>query len=222
MKGMGYKTVLLSGMMTAIFLLGCKASGATVDPADEIVYGSPFIDAEGNSYRTVISGGKTWMADNFNGTRGANGQVLQGVYAYEDNAANAAACGRLYNWTTANAAAPAGWRLPSSAEWEALIARFGGRAAAGGPLKEAGTSRWLSPNAGATNSSGFSAIGGGFRGSDGIFYARGEHGSYWGIADPAALPYSIYFYNISTQVAGESNAEDRESGIAFAVRYVKD
>ncbi|HUU04726.1 MAG TPA: FISUMP domain-containing protein [Patescibacteria group bacterium] len=222
MKRMESRRILLGGMLLVIFFLGCKMSGEANNDTGTIVYGSPLIDREGNSYRTVIIDGKTWMADNFKSTRDADGQVLPGVYAHGDSAANAATYGRLYDWTAANAAAPAGWRLPTAAEWEALIARFGGRSAAGGPLKEAGTSRWLSPNTGATNSSGFTAVGGGFRGSDGIFYALGEHGSYWGTADQAASPYCTYLYNTTTQVSGGSNPEDRDSRIAFAVRYVKE
>jgi len=221
MKRKQGNTVLVGGLLLVILLFGCKMNGETDDPADRIVYDSPLIDAEGNSYRTVIIDGKTWMADNFNGTRGSAGQALQGGFAYGNNMTHAAAYGRLYSWTAANEAAPAGWRLPSFAEWEALIARFGGTAAGGGPLKEAGTSRWFSPNTGATNSSGFSALGGGFRGSDGIFYNLGEHGSYWGAADQGTLPCGAYLYNTSTQVSLDSNAEDRESGIAFAVRYIK-
>ena len=222
MKKMDSRSVLLGGMLLVIFLLGSNTSGEAINDTDTIIYPSPLIDREGNSYRTIIIDGKTWMADNFKGTRGADGQVQPGIYAYNDQAANAATYGRLYVWTAANAAAPAGWRLPTAAEWEALIARFGGRSAAGGPLKEAGTSRWLSPNAGAANSSGFTAVGGGFRGPDGIFYALGEHGSYWGTANQASLPYCIYLYNTTTQVSGGSDAEDRDSGIAFAVRYVKE
>jgi uncharacterized protein (TIGR02145 family) len=222
MKRMKSGNVLLGGTLLFIFLLGFKTSSEANNDANTIAYGSPLIDREGNSYRTVIIDGKTWMADNFKGMRGAAGQVLMGVFAYAGSEANAAAYGRLYGWTAANAAAPAGWRLPTAAEWEALIARFGGRSAAGGPLKEAGTRRWLSPNTGATNSSGFTAVGGGFRGPDGNFFSLGEHGSYWGTADQASSPYCTYLYNTTTQVSGGSNVEDRDSGIAFAVRYVKE
>ena len=41
-------------------------------------------------------------------------------------------------------------------------------------------------------------------------------------ADRAASPYCTYLYNTTTQVSGGSNAEDRDSRIAFAVRYVKE
>ena len=63
---------------------------------------------------------------------------------------------------------PAGWHLPTDAEWTILTTFLGGESIAGGKMKttgtiEAGTGLWYAPNTGATNSSGFSALPGGYR-----------------------------------------------------------
>jgi uncharacterized protein (TIGR02145 family) len=65
---------------------------------------------------------------------------------------------------------PSGWHIPSKPELETLINYLGGETVAGGKLKETGTTYWDSPNTGATNESGFSARGVGFRAYTGPFF----------------------------------------------------
>ena len=75
---------------------------------------------------------------------------------------------------------PAGWHLPSDAEYNLLTAFLGGAGVAGGPLKEAGTTHWASPNTGATNASGFSGLPGGVRNfSTGTFSFLSTSGTFW-------------------------------------------
>jgi len=59
--------------------------------------------------------------------------------------------------------APAGWHVPTHAEWQVLVDTLGGNNIAGGKLKEAETEHWNSPNAGATNESGFTGLPGSHR-----------------------------------------------------------
>jgi len=73
--------------------------------------------------------------------------------------------GCLYDWTTARESCPDGWHLPSRSEWSILIDYMGDHNFAGGNLKATGISLWSSPNTGATNESGFSALPGGYRSS---------------------------------------------------------
>ncbi len=71
------------------------------------------------------------------------------------------------NWANDNTegqgVCPDGWHLPTDTEWTELINYLGGESVAGGKMKESGTTHWNSPNIGATNESGFSALPGGYR-----------------------------------------------------------
>lgn len=74
--------------------------------------------------------------------------------------------GLLYNWFAgfdARGIAPVGWHIPTNAELFALETYLGGQYVAGGKLKETGFTHWDSPNTGATNETGFTALGTGYR-----------------------------------------------------------
>jgi uncharacterized protein (TIGR02145 family) len=80
---------------------------------------------------------------------------------------------------------PANWHLPTHGEWTTLTNFLGGELVAGGKMKsagtiEAGTGLWSSPNTGATNEVGFSAIPGGYRDGYGAFNnSMGVYGYWW-------------------------------------------
>jgi uncharacterized protein (TIGR02145 family) len=101
---------------------------------------------------------------------------------YNNNSANGPVYGKLYNWYAVNdprGVAPAGWHVPSDAEWTTLSTCLGGDLIAGGPMKEIGTTHWTPPNTGATNTSGFTGLPGGGRASVGAFVGVGDVG-FWG------------------------------------------
>jgi uncharacterized protein (TIGR02145 family) len=89
--------------------------------------------------------------------------------------------GALYNWYTVNTGklCPSGWHVPSDTEWTTLTTYLGGESVAGGKLKQTGTTYWLSPNTGATNESGFTALPGSNRTDIGAFYSFGYNGNWW-------------------------------------------
>jgi uncharacterized protein (TIGR02145 family) len=107
--------------------------------------------------------------------------LTTGAWCYYDNdPANGAIYGKLYNWYAVNdprGLAPVGWHVPIGTEWTTLINFVGGTPVAGGALKETGTTHWNAPNTGATNSSGFTALGGGSRLSS--FSGLKTNGSFW-------------------------------------------
>ncbi len=110
--------------------------------------------------------------------------LTTGAYCYykNDSATYAATYGKLYNWYAVNdvrGLAPLGWHIPSDAEWTTLSTNLGGDAAAGGTMKEAGTTHWLNSNIGATNSSGFTGLPSGHCDINGQFDNIGYYGSCW-------------------------------------------
>jgi len=153
-------------------------------------------DKEGNVYKTVTIGNQIWMAENLRTTKFRNGDPIpnvsgnptwtaltSGAYCwYNNDAANKAGYGALYNWYAVNDPrniAPVGWHIPSDEEWTALANFLQGKSQAGGKLKETGTTHWSDPNSGATNSSGFNALPGGYRTKDGVFKNLSFCGCWW-------------------------------------------
>lgn len=134
------------------------------------------IEYQGQIYEVVEIGNQCWMAENLNiGTmiNGSENMTDNGViekYCYDNSSANCNIYGGMYQWdeimqyTTTQGAqgiCPVGWHIPADNEWTTLIDYLGGEYVAGGKMKENGTVHWNSPNTGATNESGFTAIPGG-------------------------------------------------------------
>jgi uncharacterized protein (TIGR02145 family) len=116
-----------------------------------------------------------------------------GRYTIYDNQAingtNATNYGFLYNWyaaagiiTSGGASTknicPNGWHVPTDTEWTALTTQLGGELVAGGKMKEIGTT-WTTPNSGADNISGFTALPGGYRYLDGRFLRIMREAYFW-------------------------------------------
>ncbi len=89
--------------------------------------------------------------------------------------------GKLYTWYTVKNRniCPQGWHVPSVYDWEKLITFLGGPEIAGGKLKSTDTLLWDIPNQGATNSSNFGAIGGGYKTEFATFIDQLKFGLYW-------------------------------------------
>jgi uncharacterized protein (TIGR02145 family) len=154
-----------------------------------------FIDPRDNQeYSTIQIGTQCWMVKNLNignmipgGTDMTdNGQIEK--YCYGDNPANCDIYGGLYQWDemmqylttpSTQGICPDGWHLPSYDEYTVLTNYLGGASVAGGKIKETGTTHWLSPNTGATNESGFTALPGGIRWSDTNFIGLHGYANFW-------------------------------------------
>lgn len=189
-------------------------------------------DVDGNLYHIISIDTQDWMVENlkvihFNdstpiqnatSTNWANIQVPAYCWYQNDEAAHKDPYGALYNWYAVNTGklCPTGWHVPSREEWNALTGYLGGPAVAGGKLKEAGTAHWMTPNTGATNEVGFTAVPGGLRGAaDGFIGKRAEWWTSSGSGD-YAWPREIY-YNSSAVTQIYSAAE-----FGFSVRCLRD
>jgi uncharacterized protein (TIGR02145 family) len=187
---------------------------------------------------TVKIGSQVWMRRNLNVATYRNGDripqvktptawagLTTGAWCWynNDSATYAATYGKLYNWYAIHdprGLAPTGWHVPVDAEWATLITFLGPNATAGGKMKEAGTIHWPAPNTDATNSSGFTALPGGYRFTDGFFYDFAFIGFWWSSTErytgaPTAFVRFIQYNNGKTF----RNTFNKNNGLS--VRCVK-
>ena len=155
-------------------------------------------DIDGNVYHTVTIGTQVWLVENLKVTHYRNGDTIAhgtatehtnskgsiGKYwNYNNNDSLGMIYGHLYNFyavTDPKLIAPLGWHIPSDADWTALANYLGADSIVGGALKETGTVHWISPNTGATNASGFTALpGGAYNSITGFFSFLGYGASLW-------------------------------------------
>lgn len=201
--------VYLTGLnsITGVFT-GCVPPGHVVEPAPEWVCGDTLTDTrDSQQYPTVQIGTQCWMAKNLNigvmvtdhytgnlHTHCSNNGIIE-KYCYYNDPANCAIYGGLYDWnemmgyTTTpgtQGICPTGWHIPTDAEWDTLTDYLGNGSVAGGMMKSTGTTYWNLPNTGATNSSGFTALGAGYRFNNGNFYFLRYSANFWSSSEASS------------------------------------
>lgn len=187
--------VLYTFLIVVLFCsFGCGNSTRKSDDKTTQQSDKKSIEQVDNTYKTVKIGTQEWMAENLNVSNYRNGDdipqvqdknawanLTSGAWCYYENKSeNGKIYGKLYNWYAVNdprGLAPKGWHIPSDAEWAILTDHLGGRFEAGGKLKA--TKLWKNPNAGASNSSGFTALPAGLRYVNGDFTYLGTYGCFW-------------------------------------------
>jgi uncharacterized protein (TIGR02145 family) len=186
-------------------------------------------DADGNIYNTVTIGTQVWMKENLKVTHYRNGDLIPNItdtaawrlsdsgarcYFDNDSISYCATYGALYNWYAVNdkrAIAPDGWHIPTESDWNKLEIYLDYTVDTnatewlgtniGGKLKEAGYVHWLSPNIGATNSSGFTALPGGGRSKDGLYGGIFQLGDWWAINTyDSTTAWKRYLYYYTQQI----------------------
>ena len=208
-----------------MFSSGCKKK---TDPQPEPV--TTIKDIDGNVYHQVTIGTQIWLVENLKTTRYRIGDVtpnetVDSLWNKLSNNSTGALCnynndvntgntyGFLYNWFAASDSrglAPEGWQT--------LITYLGGDTIAGGKLKEAGTAHWYSPNAGATNQIGFTALPGGLRVYSGKFEMIGTMGLFW--TSTPSDDYSGFNCGMFNDNPG-AIIDGKRNGYGFTVRAVK-
>ena len=172
-----------------------------------LTYGS-VSDMDGNCYKTIQIGNQSWMAENLKTTKYNDGTDIplvtdntswynlttHGYCWYNNDVANKATYGAMYNWYTVNTGklCPTGWHVPDIAEWRILCNPYKTPEyedeTVGNELMETGVSHWKNPLG--TNETGFTAIPSGIRSYDGVFYSLYLSVNYWSSTD--AKPYPAY------------------------------
>jgi uncharacterized protein (TIGR02145 family) len=134
-------------------------------------------------------------------------------------ATNLATYGRLYNGhavSDTRGLCPTGWHVPTDAEWATLESHLGGASVAGNKMKSSSTD---SPSWDGTNSSGFSALPGGFRFSVGAwFLALGASGVWWSSSPSGSEAWGR---GLTTGNSAASR-DDSPAVFGFSVRCVRD
>ena len=209
------RTLLIAAVAAGLMTAGCGGNATRARGAA----GKAFTDERnGQTYQTVKIGGLTWLAGNL------NYPTEKGSWCYDGDDSKCAEYGRLYDWKTALAVCPPGWRLPDTADWNDLVEAAGGPYEAGKKLKA--KSNWNKKGNG-TDDYGFSALPGGNRSYAVSFNDAGYNGYWWTASETAsgnAYHRSMQYTNYSVNegdirkdfgfsvrcVAGESKAADIE------------
>ena len=100
--------------------LELAAAKAAETPASD-----PAPDSKASEPKTVVIGGKTWMAANMSGTVDKNGKSVTCYADTKKDADFVKKYGCLYTWAEARNICPSGWHLPSKAEFESLLSAVG-------------------------------------------------------------------------------------------------
>ena len=226
---------LISGTLYHYRIKAVNEIGTTVGSDLTFTTTTPLTDSESNNYKTVAIGSQVWMAENLKTTKYSNGDLIGTTlsdislettpkyqWAYDNNESNVALYGRLYTWyavADVRNICPAGWHVPSDAEWTTLtdylaVNGFGYQGSGTDIAKSlAAKSGWttsltagsIGNNQSENNSSGFTALPGGYRFGNGWFENVGA-GNWWSATEYGGIPTSWWrsLHYMSTDV-GRAN-----------------
>jgi uncharacterized protein (TIGR02145 family) len=171
---------------------------------------------------TIKIGSQEWATEDLKVTKFRNGEDIPLVEGDKEwgELTTAAYCitpdgNHLYNWYAVNdprGLAPEGFHVPSDDEWTELTNHLGGEDVAGNELK--------STDCNGTNSSGFSALPGGYRNyGNGNFFNQGNYGYWWSSSPGGTVAWLRRLPSGSSNVYRGSASGTRDG---FSVRLIKD
>lgn len=243
----GITRVLLSIILSAS-LFNCSKKDDAVEIKDaevDVVFNSRLTygsvkDVDGNMYKTIQIGNQVWMAENLRTTRFNDGESIPNIVdnaewenlnspAYcwysNDNLGTPKAYGALYNWYAVRTGklAPKGWHVATNDDWAELMDHIsGGWQQGGGSLKETGTKNWSPPNEGANNTTGFTALPGGWRTISDGFVFMGYSSDWWCVSATNEETTSEIMLNYKSAKVYYLFVSDLKRKIGLSVRCVKD
>lgn len=199
-------------------------------------------DVDGNFYNIIVIGSFKWFTENLRTNHYQNGDpidnvtdntdwsnVTTGAFSWYSNDYNnyGRIYGALYNWysvSDSRGICPVGWRVPTDSEWTSLTDFIGGSSVAGGKLKSLRTvpeehPRWESPNEGATDEFGFSALPGGYRYVAGNFYDIGSYANWWASTESSSS--NAWFWSITSNSTDLTRSSTYKQN-GYSVRCITD
>lgn len=167
-----------SGGYNPNFMIRIIANDETADgdSCGNLYYeGGPHVDSIGAYYNTIQIGTQCWMKENLNvgvmidgSVNQTNNSIVEKYYHNNDSLTSTTlGWGALYQWDEAmqyvttpgtKGICPTGWHIPTQEEFETLSTAVGG---------DGNTLKAIGQDGASTNTSGFSALFGGFRSNDG-------------------------------------------------------
>lgn len=232
-------------MLPWILLTGMLFMAACTD--DNEVISGLIKDGDGNAYSTIKIGHRTWFTENLKTTTFRDGTPITLILSAEEWADNESPAfswfdndegnypyyGALYNGyavTDSRGLCPAGWHVATDADWMDLeiamgmpnneVDATGDRGIdqnVGGKLKA--TISWAAPNTGADNSSGFTALGTGYRRPPGEFVWFNQWAGFY--TSSVVNNDELWIRYIGYDMQGIAR-ERRSFNYAYSVRCVKD
>jgi uncharacterized protein (TIGR02145 family) len=202
--------------VTSIFLNSCtKEDNPNTNKSEQ-----GLTDGDGNTYDSIVIGNQVWMKQNLKTTKYNDGSVIENVpdTAVWADALTGAFCnyenedtlddvyGKLYNWYAVNTGklCPNGWHVATSNDWNVLADYLGGAEIASDKLRETGDEHWVSPNTGATDEVDFTALPGGIRFSDGVYFLGNIDGNWWTSTKDTSCPGNLNKYGVvKTMISGQ-------------------
>ena len=234
-SGTGTFNVSISGLNPSTlyyvrsFATNSKGTAYGIERSFTTLCTNSVTDIDGNEYCTVTIGSQTWMTRNLTVTHYRNGDAITPYSTTTDWAFatsgrqltfNINTYGTYYNWYAVNDSrkiAPLGWHVASKDEWNTLYATLGGNSSVAQKLKMGG-SAWYG---GGNNTSGFSALPGGFL--DNYLNITGQNtDGYWWTS--SFYNPGVTFNGIRFLLADDNTMQlaDRNRNFGMPVRCVKD
>ena len=185
------------------------------EETDSCKYGELVDSRDGQTYRTVVIGNQTWMAENLN-FKSDSCQCFNNQSGYCDK------YGQLYTWAEAMEICPAGWHLPSLNEWKTLYIAAGGLETSASRLRA--DYDWESRSMG-TDEFGFTVLPGGAYLAEDYreFRYGGTKAIFWTSTKESNTSNGVRMHDICfDERGGIVDGNGSVNGNTFSVRCIKD